>query len=245
MPDLWKQRSFTQIHCWRRRRDTCGFAASSCVRRRWRSCGAFTLIELLVVIAIIAILAAILFPVYARVKENAKKTTCLSNIAQIGKALKMYTDDHDGHYPLWYMGARQNIYWWAQVAPYGKDERIYVCPADPKPREYYNMGLKLRPVSYGFNYHLYHQGEYTYTAEVVEQAFQSAGVAGGMANLPVVADCSYFHFMSEDKGRARLHGGARHLGSLNILFGDGHAKNFRESVIDTMMIWPGEGGTPL
>jgi prepilin-type N-terminal cleavage/methylation domain-containing protein/prepilin-type processing-associated H-X9-DG protein len=62
---------------------------------------AFTLIELLVVIAIIAILAAILFPVFAQAKEAAKKTQCLSNMKQIGTALTMYTNDADGGYPTW------------------------------------------------------------------------------------------------------------------------------------------------
>ncbi|HOJ20148.1 MAG TPA: prepilin-type N-terminal cleavage/methylation domain-containing protein [Armatimonadota bacterium] len=59
----------------------------------------FTLIELLVVIAIIAILAAILFPVFARARENARKTTCLSNLKQIGSGLLMYVQDYDESLP--------------------------------------------------------------------------------------------------------------------------------------------------
>lgn len=65
---------------------------------------AFTLIELLVVIAIIAILAAILFPVFARVRENAKRTNCLSNTKQIGLALSQYTQDNDEFLPLFHHG---------------------------------------------------------------------------------------------------------------------------------------------
>jgi prepilin-type N-terminal cleavage/methylation domain-containing protein len=61
----------------------------------------FTLIELLVVIAIIAILAAILFPVFARARENAKQTACLSNLKQIGTAISMYTQDYDDTYPIY------------------------------------------------------------------------------------------------------------------------------------------------
>jgi len=64
------------------------------------SCKAFTLIELLVVIAIIAILAAILFPVFARARENARKATCQSNLKQLGIAFAMYCQDYDQTYPL-------------------------------------------------------------------------------------------------------------------------------------------------
>ncbi|HLJ53881.1 MAG TPA: prepilin-type N-terminal cleavage/methylation domain-containing protein, partial [Chthonomonadaceae bacterium] len=67
--------------------------------RHPRSCRGFTLIELLVVIAIIAILAAILFPVFARARESARKTSCISNMKQIGLAAKMYINDYDECYP--------------------------------------------------------------------------------------------------------------------------------------------------
>ena len=61
----------------------------------------FTLIELLVVIAIIAILAAILFPVFARARENARRTSCMSNLKQIGLGIMQYNQDYDERYPMW------------------------------------------------------------------------------------------------------------------------------------------------
>jgi prepilin-type N-terminal cleavage/methylation domain-containing protein len=66
---------------------------------------AFTLIELLVVIAIIAILAAILFPVFAQARESARKTVCLSNVKEMGLGMMMYTQDYDERMVLWEQGS--------------------------------------------------------------------------------------------------------------------------------------------
>ena len=64
----------------------------------------FTLIEMLVVIAIIAILAAILFPVFSRARETARRTVCLSNLQQIGAAIAIYEGDAGGFLPTWSLG---------------------------------------------------------------------------------------------------------------------------------------------
>lgn len=71
-----------------------------CIRSRSGAGKGFTLIELLVVIAIIAILAAILFPVFTKARDNAKLSRCLVHLSQIGKAVQEYCDDHDGRYPI-------------------------------------------------------------------------------------------------------------------------------------------------
>jgi prepilin-type N-terminal cleavage/methylation domain-containing protein/prepilin-type processing-associated H-X9-DG protein len=95
----------------------------------------FTLIELLVVIAIIAILAAILFPVFASAKVAAKRTVCLSNMKQLGLGLAMYTDDYDGGMPETSHTSFMNPEgcWVFTLRPYlGNTDEIRICPADPK-----------------------------------------------------------------------------------------------------------------
>ncbi len=91
----------------------------------------FTLIELLVVIAIIAILAAILFPVFARAREKARQTSCLSNTKQIGLAAKMYTQDYDECYPMSiYLGGMQVVTFYHELMPYMKNAQILECPSE-------------------------------------------------------------------------------------------------------------------
>jgi len=111
---------------------------------RRRNSSAFTLIELLVVIAIIAILAAILFPVFAQAREKARATTCLSNGKQIALAINMYAQDYDETFPLDIQAANTvNEQWWADVVqPYiktGNKGGILTCPSAPTAGYAYSM----------------------------------------------------------------------------------------------------------
>lgn len=97
---------------------------------------AFTLIELLVVIAIIAILAAILFPVFGRARENARRSSCQSNLKQIGLGILQYVQDYDETYPQRYFGGipegpgRQANSWRRSIFPYVKSTQLFQCPSN-------------------------------------------------------------------------------------------------------------------
>ena len=121
---------------------------------RLRTRRGFTLIELLVVIAIIAILAAILFPVFARARENARKSTCQSNLKQLGLGMIQYAQDYDETFPQlggptniltpslgtfnYYAGTNVNWQGWAtRIFPYIKNTGVYRCPSN----QFNNCGI--------------------------------------------------------------------------------------------------------
>ncbi len=91
----------------------------------------FTLIELLVVIAIIAILAAILFPVFSRAREKARQTSCGSNLKQTGLAFMQYTVDYDEMWPLYtYPAGGETMSAYNMIMPYMKNKELAQCPSD-------------------------------------------------------------------------------------------------------------------
>jgi prepilin-type N-terminal cleavage/methylation domain-containing protein/prepilin-type processing-associated H-X9-DG protein len=131
---------------------------------------AFTLIELLVVIAIIAILAAILFPVFAQAREKARGISCLSNIKQVNLSWQMYLQDYDETMcPMWSwnidpnasdtgLGSGHDDFWPKLLDPYTKSWAIYHCPSAPDPNAYFGggpnawYGNQMRASNIGYNY---------------------------------------------------------------------------------------------
>lgn len=200
----------------------------------------FTLIELLVVIAIIAILAAILFPVFARAREAARATACKSNLKQIGNAVMMYTQDYDETLPFQSnMGAATPRYPtnglellntddWGEagdlVAPYIKNKEVFGCPSSIRPRvgvgwryeHDYGWNTNIFPSNTGYSLaSLQSPADLVFTADTSLEWLQpgqwTENCGSGYPGGPN-------GWGGTGPGRFK----SRHSGMLNVLWGDGH-----------------------
>ncbi|RYG69050.1 DUF1559 domain-containing protein [bacterium] len=191
---------------------------------------AFTLIELLVVIAIIAILAAILFPVFGRARENARRSSCQSNLKQIGLGIMQYTQDYDESYPSTDMGSGAGtgrVTWDIVIQPYLKSSQIIVCPSD-------SAGQKIDHPVHGRSA----GRSYTGVVQVLGdlgQGYAPLKIAAVQATAltVMVAERDQPNYLNlnwaaynsvEDLGPNLAF---RHLETANFLFCDGHVKALR------------------
>jgi len=204
----------------------------------------FTLIELLVVIAIIAILAAILFPVFAKAREKARQSSCLSNLKQIGLAFMQYAQDYDERLPTDWITLpggtpwTDRYSWRAMISPYMKNTQIFSCPSDSYTYSgalagQCQNGEGIIPGSYGDNTVHWasaapHPPGTTYCAlgqiALPAQLILAGDSTGGSHQISYQADT--LGFVRSDAGAVRHNDGA------NYCFADGHAKWLKPSAIE-------------
>jgi len=201
----------------------------------------FTLIELLVVIAIISILAAILFPVFARARESARRASCLSNLKQIGLAIMQYTQDYDERYPYLSSGHAGIVYkwplhnytgtifWYPQIQPYVKSIQVFNCPSAASNLMWeggYDRGSGAwGNISYGANPLFFRNlalGASVSLAEV-DKPSQTATItdANHYSAYPYFDDGASPAWQGATGTRIQLD---RHFDGANIAFADGHVK---------------------
>jgi prepilin-type N-terminal cleavage/methylation domain-containing protein/prepilin-type processing-associated H-X9-DG protein len=204
----------------------------------------FTLIELLVVIAIIAILAAILFPVFAQAREKARQSTCLSNFKQIGLGVMMYVQDWDETYPtsrLYKLPGGSDcgqkiVTWKAQTAPYVKNVSVYKCPSNKhnnEPDETKgddSVGLPVFPISYAYS------GSALWSTTTGQVPITLATVPEPARFIMLVesnqacADMGIWALKKDSKSWGLTQGFYVHpTRTMQALFFDGHAKSTRFS----------------
>jgi prepilin-type N-terminal cleavage/methylation domain-containing protein/prepilin-type processing-associated H-X9-DG protein len=193
---------------------------------------AFTLIELLVVIAIIAILASILFPVFARARENARRASCMSNLKQIGLGAMMYVQDYDEKYPMigflagdtitYPSGAVSSSNWIVRIYPYVKSVQLFNCPSNTlAPWTGSTSPSPVSNTSYGANALLLNSS--TAMASIVNPS-QTVLLADTAGEAPYAMFNYYFappYYTGSSSTRWMVN---RHLEGANIVFADGHVK---------------------
>ena len=208
----------------------------------------FTLIELLVVIAIIAILAAILFPVFAKAREKARQTGCLSNVKQIMNAAMMYTQDYDGKFTWsvtkWGTATYADpwVTWVQQLMPYIKNWDVLACPSTAKGSMigYWGEDYKVWP-TYAVNSAIWEWPAAAISEAAVPSPASKIYIAD--ANHPVLGNAQGW-LTSSVCGQWVCNGNVNsthlwltpHNDGLNVGYMDGHAKWMKNTALYDSML---------
>lgn len=221
----------------------------------------FTLIELLVVIAIIAILAAILFPVFAKAREKARQSSCLNNVKQIVLGLVQYTQDYDERFPRgdsqgWGDAGTGCAGWPGHphggyvdaIYPYVKNVQVFLCPSDSvrncisaanPPTDTHTFGSDYLPgtypaqqLSYCYNYYFNSTGR---TLGSIDAPAETCIVAESIERPYVYYVGSGPYYLNVTN--ARMLGGCRHNDGMNIGYVDGHAKWFNKMNLGNVRVY--------
>ncbi|MFO7945967.1 MAG: DUF1559 domain-containing protein [Armatimonadota bacterium] len=202
----------------------------------------FTLIELLVVIAIIAILAAILFPVFARAREKARQTSCLNNAKQLVLAVQMYAQDYDEMLPYddldYNNDGSENAgdgTWRSMLLPYVKNQQIFLCPSGTPPSNVFDGSWD----DFGQNAHyavnVAHWDSSTGSGHTPPYGKALARVESP-SNCVFILESNGSHSQGIAEKTVRWVPSAswatRHNGGANYGFVDGHAKWMKPEVLD-------------
>ena len=193
----------------------------------------FTLIELLVVIAIIAILAAILFPVFARAREKARQTSCLSNVKQLALGVLMYAQDYDEAFPMNYNDDVPNArwrHWHDQIEPYLKSTQLLACPSHPAAISYMASNYVIQGSHGNVNTNM---GAITHPAETIMLCDTHPYRANAWCGYPQTRA----NYASGEHCRGRTWVPHLSCGDVSHMDVDGHNGGFNTSLCDGHAKW--------